>query len=709
MSENESPPCIRSRRTATMGLASLAILLAVCPCAWAQTGQTTEPAQTEHAPGAQQPAKAGSPDLTQESIENLMNMAVTSVSKTEQKLSRVAAAIFVITQEDIRRSGATNIPDLLRMVPGLDVAQINGSTWAIGSRGFNQQLANKLLVTVDGRSVYSPTFSGVFWDTLDLPLEDIDRIEVIRGPGGSIWGANAVTAVISIFTKKAAETTGTLVEAGGGNLQQGFGLVQYGGKLGRDTDFRVYSKYFNQDHLLDLNGQSGADGWRRLREGFRTDSTLSSRDSLMVEGDLSAGREGELGFELPSVTAPGFIAVAEEISLADGSLETVWNHTYSARSDSSLQFSFDQHRRDDPLNPEQRDTIDLDFRHHLTVGERQEFVWGLGYRDTDGQIGGSLTVAIIPAHRNLQLVNSFVQDEIALVQNKVYLTVGTKLEHNDFTGFELMPSVRATWTPTDRHMLWAAVSKALRAPSQNDTNLVLNIGNIGPPGGTPVLLRLLGNPNFKDERLISYEAGYRTMVTPRLSIDFAAYFNDWDHAQTTEPFSTFFESSPAPPHEVQTLMYENLMYGETHGVEVSANWKAKDWWSISSGFEYAEQRLHTRANSRDTMTAEFVQESTPDRSAQLRSHVDLRRGLAWDASAYFVNSLTNQGPFGDVRIPAYTRVDTGLTWRPLERFSISVVGQNLVKDHHIEFEDINGSLQSGEIKRSAYAKFTWVF
>ncbi|HYL61397.1 MAG TPA: TonB-dependent receptor [Candidatus Methylomirabilis sp.] len=706
----ESPQLIRTRRAALAGLASLPILLFACPAVWPQAAQATEPSQTQPAPLAQQPAKSlPSQDLTQESIENLMDVEVTSVSKTEQKLSRVAAAVFVITQEDIRRSGATNIPDLLRMVPGMDVAQINGSTWAIGSRGFNSQFANKLLVMVDGRSVYSPTFSGVFWDTLDLPLADIDRIEVIRGPGGSIWGANAVTGVISIFTKKAAETAGTLVEAGGGNVQQGFGMVQYGGTLGKDTDFRVYSKYFNQDHLLDLTGQNGADGWYRLREGFRADSTLSPKDSLMFEGDISTGREGEFGFELPAVTSPGFVAVPEEISLANGSLETVWNHTYSARSDSSLQFSYDQHRRDDPLNPEKRNTFDIDFRHHLAVGDRQEIVWGLGYRETSDQIGGSLTVAIIPAHRNLQLVNSFIQDEIALVQKKVYLTVGTKLEHNDFTGFEFMPSVRATWTPSDRHMLWTAVSRALRAPSQNDTDLVLNIGNIGAPGGTPVLLRLLGNPNFKDEQLISYEAGYRTVVTSRLSIDLAAYVDDWDNAQTTEPSSSFFEASPAPPHEVQTLVYENLMYGEAHGIEIAANWKLKDSWSISSGFEYADQHLHTRANSRDTLTAEFVQESTPHHSAQLRSHVDLRRGLAWDASAYFVNPLANQGPLGNVRIPAYTRLDTGLTWKPLERFSVSVVGQNLLKDHHMEFEDIDGSLQSGQIKRSAYAKLTWQF
>jgi iron complex outermembrane receptor protein len=648
-------------------------------------------------------------DLTSKSIEDLMNVEVTSVSKTEQKLSRTAAAVFVITQEDIRRSGATNIPDLLRMVPGLDVAQINGSTWAIGARGFAQQFANKLLVMVDGRSVYSPTFSGVFWDTVDLPLSDIERIEVIRGPGGSIWGANAVTGVISIFTKKAGETAGTYVEAGGGNAQQGFGMVQYGDKLGKETDYRVYTKYFNQSHMLDLNGQSGADGWHRLRGGFRMDSTLSPKDSLMFEGDISAGREGEYGFELPSVTSPGFVAVSEEINLADGSLETIWNHTYSTRSDSSLQFSYDQHRRDDPLNPEIRNTFDLAFRHHLALGDRQDIVWGLGYRDTTDRIGGSLTVAIIPASRALQLFNSFVQDEIALVPQRLYLTVGTKFEHNDFTGFEFMPSVRTTWSVRDHHMLWAAVSKALRAPSQNDTDLVLNIGSFPGPNGTPILLRLLGNPNYQDERLIAYELGYRTMLSKRLSLDVAVYMDDWDNLQTTEPSVSFFEPTPPPAHLVQTVMYENLMHGETHGVELAANWKVTDRWSLSPGFSLAFEHMHTDPHSLDTQTVPFVEGSAPDHPIQLRSHFDLRGGLTWDLSAYYVDDLKNQGPLGNLRIPTYTRLDTGLTWNLGETVTLSVVGQNLLRDHHMEFEDMNGSLQSGQMKRSGYLKLTWQF
>ena len=648
-------------------------------------------------------------DLAAKSIEDLMNVDVTSVSKREQKLSHVAAAIFVINQEDIRRSGATNIPDLLRMVPGLDVSQINGSTWAIGARGLNQQFANKLLVMVDGRSVYSPTFSGVFWDTLDLPLFDIERIEVIRGPGGTIWGANAVNGVISIFTKKAAETSGTVLETGGGNLLQGFGMAQYGGTAGTKTAFRVYSHYFNQNHLLDLNGQSGADGWHRLRSGFRADTSVSPKDSLTFEGDLSVGREGEFGFELPSVTSPGFVAVSEEINLANGSFESIWNHKYSGGSDSTLQFSYDQHRRDDPLNPELRNTYDLAFRHDFALGSRQDIVWGLGYRYTSDRIGGSLTVAMNPPNRALQLFDAFLQDEIALVPERLFLTAGIKFEHNDYTGFEAMPSIRTAWSPSDRHMLWAAVSEALRAPSRNDTNLVLNLGSSPGPGGTPVLLRLLGNPNFQDERLIAYEAGYRTMLSKRLSIDLAAYFNDWDKLQSTEPSASFFEASPPPPHQVQTLLYENLIHGESHGIEITANWKAADWWSISPGFGFAREHFHADPQSGDTQTVRFLEGNSPDFPIRLRSHVDVRRNLGWDLSVYFDDELEHQGPLSDLTIPSYTRLDTGLTWKLREGFSLSVVGQNLLKDHHMEFEDLNGSMQSGLIKRSAYAKVTWQF
>jgi len=314
-----------------------------------------------------------------------------------------------------------------------------------------------------------------------------------------------------------------------------------------------------------------------------------------------------------------------------------------------------------------------------------------------------------PPNRTLQLFDSFVQDEIALVPERLFLTLGTKLEHNDYTGFEVMPSVRASWSPSDRHMVWVAVSKALRAPSRNDTNLVLNIGEFPGPGNTPTLLRLLGNPRFQDERLIAYEAGYRTMLTKRFSIDVAAYFNDWDNLQTTEPSVSFFETTPMPAHEVQTLTYENLIHGETHGIEITANWKVREWWSINTGFAFAREHLHTDPKSADTQTAAFAEGGSPDYAIELRSHTDLRRRLTWDVSAYFVDKLSEQGPLSNLVIPSYTRLDSGLTWKLGERFSVSVVGQNLLKDHHMEFEDLNGSMQSGQMKRSGYAKLTWQF
>lgn len=638
-----------------------------------------------------------------------MNVEVTSVSKKEQKLSQTAAAIFVITAEDIRRSGATNIPDLLRMVPGMDVAQINGSTWAISARGFNQQFSNKLLVLIDGRIVYTSTFAGVFWDTMDLPLEDIERIEVIRGPGGAIWGANAVNGVVNIITKKAEKTRGTLVTAGGGNVQEAFGMTQYGGKLSSQADYRVYAKYFNQDQMKDLTGQDGADGWHTLRGGFRIDSTLSSKDSLTVEGDASVGREGEFGFELPSITSPGFVPVAEEIDSTDSSVASVWRHVFSPKSETTLQVSFDRHVRDDPLNPEVRDTLDANFQHHLAWVGRQDIVWGLGYRCTPDTIEGSLTVSMNPESRRLQMYGGFVQDEIALVPDRLYLTVGTKLEHDDYAGLGLMPNIRMAWAPTDHHMFWSAVSRTFRAPSRNDTNLVLNIGDIGTsPGGLPILLRLLGNPDFEYERLIAYEAGYRATISDRVSLDLSAYFNDYDHLQTTEPGTPFPENSPAPPHIVQPLMYENLMFGETHGAEIAGKWQVTHRWRLSPGYALELIHMHTQASSMDTQTVPFLEGAVPRHGAQLRSTLALKPGLDWNTSAYFVDRLIHQGP-GDVVIPAHTRLDANITWKLKEGLSIAFVGQDLLKDNHVEFEDVNGSLQSSRVRRGGFVKFEWRF
>jgi iron complex outermembrane receptor protein len=641
-------------------------------------------------------------DLTQLSIEDLMNTRVTSVSKKDESLSRTAAAIFVITADDIQRSGATNIPDLLRMAPGVDVAQINANTWAVSIRGLNGRFSNELLVLVDGRNVYTQTSGGVFWDVLDLPLEDIARIEVIRGPAGTIWGANAVNGVINIITRNAAETRGGMAVTGGGNLDQGFGTVQYGGGLGKSTDYRVYSKYLNQDHMPGLTGQDGADGWHILRGGFRTDSTISSQDKLMLQGDIYTGEEGNPSTFLPSVTSPALRDNNLAVPLSGGFLQLVWKHTLSPSSHTTLGISFDRYQRDDELL-ERRHTFDVEFQHHIAWGLRQDVVWGASYSVTDSHTHGGLSFAMHPADVNMQMFSLFIQDEIALLPDKLYLTVGARLDHNYYTGFNILPGAQVAWTPDRHQSFWAAISQNNRTPAETDTGSRTNFAGFPGPSGTPILAALVGNPHFDDEALTAYETGWRTTVRDDLSIELTAYYGAYNSQETTEPAAPFFETTPAPPHLVLPVTYENLMHGEAHGFELASNWKPTARWTLSPGYGFEQIHMHLDPTSQDTTSVLDAEGGSPVNSAQLRSHFDLAHRIGWDASAYFVDRLRS----GD--IPSYIRLDTGLTWRWTEGLAMSLVGQNLVKDRHLEFGDDSGSIRSTLIKRSAYAKFTWQF
>jgi len=656
--------------------------------------------------GAQ--AQAPREDLSELSMEDLMNVQVTSASDKEQKLSRVAAAIFVITEEDIRRSGALNIPDLLRMVPGLDVAQMNGSTWAISARGFNGEYSNKLLVLVDGRVVYTPTFAGVFWDAQDMPLEMVKRIEVIRGPGGTIWGANAVNGVISIFTKKARETKGLLVEAGGGTTTQEFGTVRYGGALNGATEYRAYTKYFNDKPLLEENGQSGADGWHLLSGGFRVDSALTARDQLTVEGTLHDGREGQYELAQRGVTPQATLAAFEQVDFEGGGIQGAWNHTYSERSDATLQFSFSRYVNG-TFERETDSAFNVDYKYHIAAGKKHDIVAGLGYSHTEDGIEGDFAVMLTPSHQGLAVFNAFVQDEIALIPDRLYLTAGTKLEHEYYNGFEALPSVRLAWEPSDHQMFWGAVSRAVRTPSRSDTDAVANVDSFPGPGGMPVLVRYTGNPNFLDETLIAYEAGYRATFSGKLSLDLALYFNDYDHLQTTEPGALFFEATPIPAHLVEPLNNENLMHGKTAGIEAAAKWQLAKRWALSPGYAIEQIQMRTYSVSKDLGTPLSLEHNAPHNSAQVRSHVDLARAIAWDTSVYYVDRLNYQGETSASKIPSYTRLDTGLQWKIRGGLEMSAVGQNLLQGHHLEFLGSLGSVQSSEIKRSAYVKFVWTF
>jgi len=641
-------------------------------------------------------------DLGNKSLEDLMNIEVTSVSKKEQKLSQIASAIFVITQDDIRRSGATNIPDLLRTVPGLDVAQINGSTWQISSRGFNAQYSDKVLVLIDGRTVYSPLFSGVYWDVQDVPLEDIERIEVIRGPGATVWGANAVNGVINIITKSAKETQGSLLTAGGGTHEPGFGVAQYGGKVHQATSYRIFVKGFNYNSFPSLSGQDGYDGSDLLHGGFRVDSTLAKRDSLTVQGDLYEGSEGETA-NIATLTPPFGQVLTVSTSVSGGNVLGRWNHTFSPHSDTSLQIYLDRTKRNSILEGEAVNTFDMDFQHHIGWGSRQDFVWGAGYRYISYATTGSLTVSFNPASQDLELFSSFVQDEITLKPERLYLTIGTKLEHNDFSGFEFQPSARIAWNLNKADTLWAGYSRARRTPSPSDRGLRIGFAAFPGPGGLPVLLTILGSPNTVSENLDAFEAGYRAQLRPNVSLDLSIFYNRYGNLETLEPGVPFLELNPPPPHLNVPLVFANKMHGESYGIEMTVNWKATNRWTLSPGYAFERIHLQTNPGSQDTTSVSTGEGNSPHIQAQLRSNLVLPRGLEWNASAYFVGRLPAE------QVPSYTRLDTGITWRASEHLTVSLVGQNLLKDHHLEANSSDQAELSGLIKRSAYVKLTWQF
>ena len=641
-------------------------------------------------------------DLTTVSIEDLMQVQVTSASKKHEKFFVTAAAIYVISQEDIRRSGATSIPELLRMVPGLDVAHIDANKWAISSRGFNERFANKMLVLIDGRTVYTPLFSGVHWDVQDPLLQDIERIEVIRGPGATLWGANAVNGVINIITKQAKDTQGALVTGGAGNQEHGFGAVRYGGQAGDHGYYRFFAKYFNRDEFADPAGQDAADSWNILRGGFRTDWTLSGRDTLTVQGDFYNGSAGGTIPEVLSLSPPITASINDRNHLVGGNLLSRWNRVFSPRSDISLQFYYDRTDRRDSRLGEVRHTVDFDFNHHLALGKRHDVVWGLGYRYTTDSTVGSLTQSFNPSRRRDNLFSSFVQDEIVLFRDRLRLTLGTKLERNDYTGFEIQPNVRLLWTPHPRHAIWAAVSQADRVPSRADAGLRVNLAAVPGKSGVTTLISLLGNPQFVSEHVLASEVGYRTELSRRVSLDLAAFYNSYDRLQEAVPGTPFFETSPAPLHLVLPLIFQNALRGETHGVEIAPSWNVTSRWTLSTAYTWFQPHLRPIAAGGE-VDPSSADGTTPRYQWNLRSRLNLPRNLEFDTSLYYVSRISSTD------IPSYTRLDARVGWRPAESLEISVVGQNLLDPRHFEFGSDGQAVNATQVKRSVYAKFTWRF
>src|SRR5882762_5552455 len=528
------------------------------------------------------------PDVTAMSMEDLMNMQVTSVSKRTQKVADAAAAIFVTTQEDIRRSGATTLPEALRLVPGLQVARIDENKWAIGSRGFNGRFDNKLLVLIDGRSVYTPLFSGVYWNVQDVMLEDVDRIEVIRGPGATLWGANAVDGVINIITKQAKLTQGAMVTVEAGTEERTAESARYGGKVGNNIYYRAYTKYSDWEPSLGPTGANASDGWHALRGGFRVDSTPSRADSLTLQGDLYRSNFGET-LTVPSLSAPYSRTFPNAGKYSGGNILGHWNHAFS-RSSTSLQVYYDDtNTADNSLFTDHEAVYDIDFQHDVHLGESQDFVWGLGYRSIQDTNGSSFTVSLQPNHSRLNQYSGFVQDEVSLFDKRLRVTLGSKFEHNDFTGFEVEPNVRFVGILSKNQSVWAAISRAVRTPALTEEGLQLNEAVVppAPPSSPfPVIVSILGSRQFKSEDLLAYEVGYRVQATSTFSTDIATFYNTYTNLRSAEPGTPFVEANPIPTDVVVPFVASNKMGGKTYGAELFGDWRVIPKWRLLASYSY---------------------------------------------------------------------------------------------------------------------------
>ncbi len=600
------------------------------------------------------------------SLDQLSDLRVSILSKRPERLADSAAAVYVLTGEDIRRSGYSSIAEVLRLVPGLNVARVDTAEWAISSRGFNSRFANKLLVMIDGRSVYAPLFSGVYWEAIDSMLEDIERIEVIRGPGASTWGANAVNGVINIITKHGQETEGGLLSAYSGNLQRGV-AARYGAAVGEHGWLRAYAKFNDRDGQFNLDGHQDDDTHSGGRIGFRGDLDLEDGDSLMLEGEV-------------------FDEDANDPWLSGGHLLFRWEMPTGSQALDILQIYYDhfdmrtgdRDQLQDSLE-ERVDTFDLEYRRQFAPMGRHMLVAGLGYRWQRSDIAQRQFTYADPAVREFDRFSAFIQDEIRLLRDRWYLTLGSKIEHNDFSGWEIQPSIRTRWHPSQESTLWAAVSRAVRTPSRSEHNLFIqqqvNLAGLDS-GGLPLVASVVPNRDFQPEELMAYELGVRWRPMRTLGLDLSLFYNDYDQLRTVEIGAPQINLSPLAlllPNQAQ-----NLMKGETYGMELAADWRPAEHWRLQGSYALLHMDLQRHATSTDVISAE-QQDQTPHHQLGLRLSVDLSHDWELDFFGRYVDALPGFG------LEAYTELDARLGWQVSRGLSLALVGRNLLNPRHQQF------------------------
>jgi iron complex outermembrane receptor protein len=635
------------------------------------------------------------PRLAELSLEQLGQIEITSVSKQPDEVRRTAVAIHVITADDIRRSGAVSLPEALRLAPGVEVARIDSDHWSIGVRGFADGFSKSLLVLIDGRSLYTPLFAGIYWPANDTLIEDIERIEVIRGPGGTIWGGNAVTGVINVITKRASETRGAFASIGGGSVNHGTAAVRYGGGNSTGFDYRLYAKGFSIGPQFHQDAANYDEFWMG-QTGFKAEWAATSRNRVTLQGDLSTGSHGQK-VSIASLEPAANAAVAGPLEATGGNVLARWERTLGSGDDLNLQAYYDHTSWQAPHFGETRSTVDLDFVHGLGLPARQRLVWGLGARWSPSEFSQTVpSLDFDPRHENATLFSAFVQDEIQIVPNTLTVTGGTKIERNNYTGVEIQPSARVLWTPNPKQTVWAAVTRAVRPPSRIERSIRLS-SFATTLSGVPIFIEVDGNASFDSERLVGYEGGYRTLIVPDTYVDFAIFHHQHDGLATLANGGTAVEVSPL--RGILKLPYVNGVDGSANGFEIAPDWRRFTHWQVKGSYSYLHLDLHSLPINADVNAIPRYENSSPHHQARIQSRFTLPRGVAVDATYRYVSALPAR------QVDAYHTADLRAEW-PITRSTwFSILGQNLLSPYHVEFD--HAPPPSVGVRRSVYAAMTW--
>ena len=657
-------------------------------------------------------------DLFSLDLTQLMNIRVDSATKRPQTLADTAAAIYVISKEEIRRSAATTIPDVLQLAPGVEVARINGSTWAVTVRGFQTQFANKLLVLIDGRSVYTPLYSGVYWDSHMPLLEDIDRIEVIRGPGSSLWGSNAVNGVINIITKQSIDTVGQLVSAGAGNVEEGF--VRYrGGHEFEQGAFRYHAQYREVDDSIDhATGEDAGDDWRVGSVGFRTDWQTEHSDKFTLQGDYVKTDKNN-NFYLEPYTMQQVPEARSNISAESANILGRWTHPYSQGNSHIMQAYVDWSDREESTYRYQRTTVDIDYQFNHQKSELQQFTWGFSYRWIDDEYQGSFALELLDPELEYHLATAFFQDEIYLSKD-LTLIAGVKLEDSHYTDFDYQPSLRLLWNSNQNLTLWAAASRAIRTPSRAGKSMIIrgalpdsiqqvvkngifNQTGLPPAVGT-VIGQLEGSEQFEAESMRAYELGLRNQVNSQLFVDATVFHHEYKHLRTFEianPAVSVLDTDQATYYVASgNFVYGNEADASAHGFELAANWNPYGKWQMKLSYSYLNMVVEPYQGETATGASEFSDQS-PLHQARFRSWHEFGDSWEFDWSVKYYDELPNDD------ISDYTDLDVRLSYLISNEFEVSLVGKNLIDTPRVEFEDTIQGPYRTEMRRSIYAQFTW--